>query len=343
MDSPLRSSLEHDESVREGREVQLSPAARRDFAVVVPAYNEAENAADLIREMRAAFECHRLKGLVIVVDDGSTDGTAERMLEAANGWDRLRVLRHRRNFGKTEAIVTAAESTSARWLVLFDADLQHSPAEIPRFLERLDRGSDIVTGRKVGRYQKQTVSRLYNWLSRLVFDIPVTDTNSMKAFRRDILDEVRLRHDWHRFFVVLAYARGFTMTEIDITLYPRRHGEPKYAQRRRILVGLLDLISVAFFLFFSRKPLLLFGMTGLGLAAAGVLVGLITIVLRVLETMPPFGFRPLLYLVILLEVLGFLLFGFGFVAELVAQQQADLDALHRQLAPTARRDREASE
>lgn len=343
MDSPLRSSLEHDESVREGREVQLSPAARRDFAVVVPAYNEAENAADLIREMRAAFECHRLKGLVIVVDDGSTDGTAERMLEAANGWDRLRVLRHRRNFGKTEAIVTAAESTSARWLVLFDADLQHSPAEIPRFLERLDRGSDIVTGRKVGRYQKQAVSRLYNWLSRLVFDIPVTDTNSMKAFRRDILDEVRLRHDWHRFFVVLAYARGFTMTEIDITLYPRRHGEPKYAQRRRILVGLLDLISVAFFLFFSRKPLLLFGMTGLGLAAAGVLVGLITIVLRVLETMPPFGFRPLLYLVILLEVLGFLLFGFGFVAELVAQQQADLDALHRQLAPTARRDREASE
>ena len=330
--------LQHDESPRETR---LSPAARRDFAVVVPAYNESENADDLIREMRAVFECNRLEGEVLVVDDGSIDGTAERVLEAANGWDRLRVLRHRRNFGKTEALVTAAESTSARWLVLFDADLQHSPAEIPRFLEQLDQGFDIVTGRKVGRYQKQTVSRVYNWLSRLIFDIPVMDTNSMKAFRRDILDEVRLRHDWHRFFVVLAYARGFTITQIDITLYPRRHGQPKYEQRGRILVGLLDLISVAFFLFFARKPLLLFGMTGLGLAAAGVLVGVVTIVLRVVEWMPPFGFRPLLYLVILLEVLGFLLFGIGFVAELVAQQQADLDLLRRQVAPTARRDRDA--
>src|SRR5262249_8380917 len=155
------------------------------------------------------------------------------------------------------------------------------------------------------------------------------------------LEEVRLRHDWHRFFVVLAYARGFTITEIDITLYPRRHGQPKYEQRRRILVGLLDLISVAFFLFFARKPLLLFGMTGLGLAVAGVLVGIVTIVLRVLEWMPPFGFRPLLYLVILLEVLGFLLFGFGFVAELIPQQQADLEVLRRRVAPTERRDRDA--
>ena len=100
-------------------------------------------------------------------------------------------------------------------------------------------------------------------------------------------------------------------------------------------------VAVAFFLFFARKPLLLFGMTGLGLAAAGVIVGIVTIVLRVLEWMPPFGFRPLLYLVVLLEVLGFLLFGIGFVAELIAQQQADLDVLRRQVAPTAHRDRDA--
>lgn len=322
------------------RDTDLSAAARRDFAVVIPAYNEADNAADVMAELRAAFERHGLEGEVLLVDDGSRDGTAERFVEAANGWDRLRVLRHRRNFGKTEAIVTAAEATDARWLVLFDADLQHSPDDIARFLEQLDRGFDIVTGRKVGRYEKRTVSRLYNWLSRKIFDVPVTDTNSMKAFRRDILDEVHLRHDWHRFFVVLAYARGFTMTEIDIALYPRRHGEPKYSHRGRVLVGLLDLISVAFFLFFSRKPLLLFGMTGLALAAGGMLVGLVTIVLRVLAWMPPFGFRPLLYLVILLEVLGFLLFGIGFVAELVAQQQADLDALQRRGARGVSRDRD---
>jgi hypothetical protein len=108
----------------------------------------------------------------------------------------------------------------------------------------------------------------------------------------------------------------------------------KYSGRSRIVIGLLDLLSVAFYLFFARKPLVLFGMTGLAFAATGFIVGVVTIILRIMGAMPPFGFRPLLYLVILLEVLGFLLFGFGFIAEMVAQQQADVDALHRRLART---------
>jgi dolichol-phosphate mannosyltransferase len=270
-------------------------------------------------------------GEVLVVDDGSKDGTAERLQQAAAGWDRLRILKHRHNRGKTEALLTGAEATRARWLILFDADLQHRPDEIPRFLAKLDEGWDIVTGRKVGAYQKRIVSGIYNRLSRMTFHIPVSDINSMKAFRRDILEEVRLRHDWHRFFVVLAYARGFSITEIDIELYPRRHGVAKYSGRTRIVTGLLDLVSVAFYLFFARKPLVLFGMTGLALAAAGFVVGLGAIVLRTLHVVSPIGYRPLLYLVILLEVLGFLLFGIGFVAEMVATLQADLDALQRRL------------
>ena len=150
----------------------------------------------------------------------------------------------------------------------------------------------------------------------------------MKGFRRQILDEVHLRHDWHRFFVVLAYARGYSATELDITLHPRRHGEAKYSGKSRIVVGLLDLLSVWFFLFFSRKPMLLFGVTGLLLALLGFLTGLVAIAFR----LAGHGFRPLLYLVILLEVLGFLLFGFGFIAELVAQQYAELEALTRRVA-----------
>lgn len=311
---------------------QLSAAARSDFAVLVPAYNEADNMPDLVRELRATFERHDLHGEVVVIDDGSTDGTAERAEREARGWDRLRVVRHRRNFGKTEAMVTGAEHTDARWVILFDADLQHSTEEIPRFLERLDAGYDIVTGRKVGKYEKAAVSGIYNRLSRAIFRVPVSDINSMKAFRRDILDEVRLRHDWHRFFVVLAYARGYTITEIDIALYPRRHGEPKYSGRGRIVVGLLDLVSVWFFLFIARKPMMLFGISGLALAAAGFLVGIAAIAMR----LAGHGFRPMLYLVILLEVLGFLLFGFGFVAELIAQQHAELDSLHRELARVRR-------
>lgn len=316
---------------RGGTTLALPPEARTDFAVLVPAYNEVENIPDLVRELRDTFERYRLEGEVILVDDGSTDGTAEAALAEAERWSALKVVSHRRNFGKTEAMLTGAEATDAGVFVLFDADLQHSTDEIPRFLAKIAEGWDIVTGRKEGHYEKRFVSGIYNKLSQRIFQVPVSDLNSMKAFRREVLSEVRLRHDWHRFFVVLAYDRGFSMTEIGIELFPRRHGEAKYSGRSRIVVGLLDLVSVAFFLFFARKPMLFFGVTGLALAGTGVVIGIITIILRIIESMPPFGYRPLLYLVLLLETLGFLLFGFGFVAEQVAQQQTELDAISRRL------------
>jgi glycosyltransferase involved in cell wall biosynthesis len=240
-------------------------------------------------------------------------------------------VRHKKNLGKTEAMVTGAVASNGSNLVLFDADLQHSPDEIPRFLDKLDEGWDIVTGRKVGSYDKRAVSSIYNRLSRRIFDVPVSDLNSMKAFRREILDEIPLRHDWHRFFVVLAHARGARVTEIDIELLPRRAGVSKYRGPFRILVGLLDLVSVWFLLLFSRKPLLLFGGTGLALAALGVLVGAVTAYLRFFQEpyVPPMGYRPLLYLVMLLETLGFLLVGFGLVSEQVAQVRDEIEAIRK--------------
>lgn len=305
------------------------PRPAEDFCVVVPALDEAENIPELVAELRATFERHGLRGEVVVVDDGSSDGTAALVEEHATAWPALRLIRHRRNFGKTEALMSAAAATDARWLVLFDADLQHGTEEIPRFLSTLEEGWDIVTGRKVGRYEKGVVSRIYNWLSRKLFDVPVSDLNSMKAFRAGILDEIALRHDWHRFFVVLAHARGYRATEIDIDLLPRRHGESKYGGKGRILVGLLDLMSVAVFLFFSRKPMTFFGLGGLALASLGVLVGLATFALRLMEVSTPFGYRPFLYLVVLLETVGFLMLGFGILGELIAQQNAELDRLKR--------------
>lgn len=292
---------------------------------------------DLVRELRAAFERHGLDGDVILVDDGSTDGTGDVAEKAANGWSRFRVIRHRTNRGKTEAMVTAADATERGTLVLFDADLQHSPDDISRFLDKLAEGWDIVAGRKVGSYDKRVVSSLYNRLSRTIFDVPVSDLNSMKAFRRTVLDGLLLRHDWHRFFVVLAHARGASVAEIDVELHPRRAGESKFRGPFRILVGLVDLVSVWFLLLFSRKPLLLFGGTGLALAALGVLVAFVTIYLRFVHPMigfdpyiPPMGYRPLLYLVMLLETLGFLLLGFGLVSEQVAEVRDELEAIRKQ-------------
>ena len=315
----------------------MAARARGDFTVIVPAFNEAPVMHDLVRELRAAFERHRLDGDVILVDDGSTDGTGDVAEKAANGWSQFRVLRHGKNRGKTEAMVTASEASQRGTLVLFDADLQHSPEDIPRFLDKLDEGWDIVTARKVGSYDKRAVSSLYNRLSRSIFDVPVSDLNSMKAFRREVLDGLLLRHDWHRFFVVLAHARGASVTEIDVDLHPRRAGESKFQGPFRILVGLVDLVSVWFLLLFSRKPLLLFGGTGLALAALGVLVAAVTIYLRFVHPMigfdpyiPPMGYRPLLYLVMLLETLGFLLLGFGLVSEQVAEVRDELEAIRKQ-------------
>ncbi len=299
---------------------------RSDFAVVIPAYNEAPVAQDLVRELRQTFRAHDLRGEVLVVDDGSDDGTAEAILEAADGWEALRILPHGMNRGKTEAMMTAARATDRSILVLFDADLQHSTEEIPRFLDAMEEGWDIVCGRKVGAYGKQAVSSVYNRLSRRIFRVPASDLNSMKAFRRAVLDEIHLRHDWHRFFVVLAHARGHTVTEIDIELHPRRAGESKYTGPWRVVVGLMDLFSVWFLLIFSRKPLLLFGTLGVALIVLGLVVGGVALWFRFVHGM---GFRPLLTLVLLLETVGVTLFGFGLLAEMVAQLRQEVEALRR--------------
>jgi len=310
---------------------RLTPQTRRDFALVVPAFNEAPMVPELVAELKRAWSEYGLEGEILVVDDGSTDGTADLVERQAAGWPKLRALRHRTNEGKTEAMTTAAAATDRTWLVLFDADLQHVPDEIPRFLLALQEGSDIVTGRKIGAYDKAAVSSVYNRLSRRIFRIPVSDLNSMKAFRREILDEVQLRRDWHRFFVVLAHARGWSVTEIDITLYPRRAGVSKYQGPFRILVGLLDLTSVWFLLLFSRKPLLFFGVPGALLIVAGVAVGLVALWLRFVEGT---GLRVLVYLVILLETVGFLLLVSGLLAEQMAQVRAEVEAIRKHVPPS---------
>ncbi len=312
---------------------EVSNPLRRDFALVVPAFNEAEMARSLMDALKEAWHEHGLEGEILLVDDGSTDGTAERVLEAAGDWPALRVLKHRTNLGKTEAMLTAAHATDRSILVLFDADLQHHPDEIPRFLDRMAEGWDMVCGRKIGAYSKQTVSSIYNRLSRWIFQVPVSDLNSMKAFRREILTSMHLRHDWHRFFVVLAHARGYTATEIDITLLPRQAGASKYSGNWRVVVGIMDLVSVWFLLLFSRKPLLLFGTSGMVLILLGGLMGLLSLWLRFGLG---FGFRPLLTLVVLLEVIGFLLLGFGLVAEMVAQLREEVTELRRELRRTPR-------
>ncbi len=312
---------------------EVAAALRRNFAVVIPALNESANIPGLFRELEATFRKHQLQGEIVFVDDGSTDDSLAVARQEGRKLARFRVEQHKRNLGKTEALLTGARAAESDWIVLFDADLQHHPEEIPRLLAEIEKGYDIVCGRKRGKYDKRLVSGIYNWLSRRLFRVPVRDLNSIKVFRSSVLDEIHLRHDWHRFFVVLAHARGYRVGEIDVELHPRKQGESKYGGKARVFVGLLDLVAVWFLLLFSRKPMLLFGFTGLALLTVGLLVGITAIVLRMLGH----GFRPLLNLVILLGVLGVSLFGFGFVAEMIAQLRAEVEDL-REATRSGRKD-----
>ncbi len=303
-------------------------------SIVIPAFNEAENMPELFDELAEMLGTTGLDAEIVLVDDGSTDETLDAARRASESTELREVtfLRHGHNRGKTEALMTAARAARGEYLVLFDADLQHSPEEIPRFVERLDAGLDVVTGRKVGTYDKRLVSSLYNWLARKIFRVPVRDLNAMKAFRAEILRRVHLRHDWHRYLVVLAHAEGYRIGELDIQLYPRRHGDSKYSGRARIIVGMLDMLAVWIQLVFSRKPMLFFGVTGLGMLIAGAITGAIALFLRFGLGQ---GYRPLLTLVLLLTIGGLLLFVLGFLAELVASLRSEVEALRREREETS--------
>jgi hypothetical protein len=213
-------------------------------------------------------------------------------------------------------------------LVFYPADLQYLPADIPGLLAPILAGeADVVTGAKQGHYDKRFVSWVYNTLCRWLFGVRVTDLNSVKAFRREVMDAIPSRPDWHRFMVVIAAAQGFRLAERPVPLHPRTAGKSKFGIGR-IPVGLLDLLSVWFQLRFGRKPMLFFGVSGAVLCFLGFIVGVYALIERYVYGV---GFRPILNLIMLLVLSGLILFGFGFVGEMVAGMLEETRALRREV------------
>ena len=253
--------------------------------------------------------------------------TRERVLaELQKRYPFLRVARHRRQRGIADALRTGYLAARGRVLVFYPADLQYKPEDIPRLVAPILAGeSDMVTGYKQGAYEKAFVSRIYNGLSRSLFDIPVRDLNSVKAYRREVMEMLPVRPDWHRYMIVIAAENGFTVTEIPVPLYPRNAGVSKFGIGR-IPIGVLDMLSVWFELRFGRKPLLLFGMTGFALFLLGVLAGIVALAIRVFWGI---GFRPLLNLVEICVITGSVFLVGGLVGEMIAGQRAEMRELRR--------------
>lgn len=289
------------------------------LSVVVPAMNEAGNIPALHEAIGAVLDPAGIAFELIFVDDGSTDGTWAAISALAESDPRVVGLRHRRNFGKARGLATGFAAASGDLVLTMDADLQDDPAEITRFLDKLDEGFDLVSGWKQRRQDplgKTLPSRVFNATVRVVSGVPLHDFNcGFKIYRRDVLQNIRLYGELHRFTPVLAHAEGFRVGELPVRHHPRRWGSSKYGWSR-LVKGFLDLLTVTFLTEYRQRPMHVLGVPGLVALAAGGLLGLWLTAEKIL-TGASIGNRPLLLLAVLLVVVGVQFFGLGLLGELL--------------------------
>ncbi len=310
-----------------------------DVSVLVPAKDEEGNLPLFLELCEATFNAQRERYEVIVIDDGSRDNSWMVLQQLAERYAFLRPVRHRAQRGIAEALRTGYLNARGDILVFYPADLQFKPEDIPRLVAPIVANeSDMVTGYKQGKYEKAFVSRIYNRLSRALFEIPVRDLNNVKAYRREIMAALPMRPDFHRYMIVLAAAQGFTVTEVPVPLYARHSGRSKFGLSR-IPVGVLDMLAVWFELRFGQKPLLAFGMLGAALFAIGVTAGLSALV-WLLGT--GHGQRWVWTLIQTCLILGSVFFATGLMGEQIAQQRAELRELRRELDENTRHREQAA-
>jgi len=302
-------------------------------SVLIPAYNEEGNVTLVIDKVAKAFEARGVDGEVVLVDDGSTDGTSHEAAVCAARYPFIKVVSHRRNLGLTEALRTGFRHVSGEIIILLPGDLESDPEEdIPKLLDKLAEGYDVVAGWRQGRRDHKIVaSKIYNFVSRLLFNVQAHDMNWVKAFRREVIEGLYLRSDWHRFILMIAASQGYKIGEVPTNYYPRRQGKSKYGLGR-IPVSFLDVLVVKFLLTFSHKPMIFFGALGsaLILAASGIGVYLLhQWFTRVRQLRPVFTFG------VILALAGLIIFLVGFLAELVVDQHERIEELERMIKDLA--------
>ncbi|SRR6266567_1260276 len=293
------------------KEASSSAAFSQKIAVsiVVPVMNEEQSVQLLFEKLSTQIEKLGLRYEIIFVDDGSTDDTfkeLKRLYDEHRGI--VRVIRFRRNFSKTPALVAGFSRCRGEIIFTMDGDLQDDPEEIPRFLEKLDEGYDLVTGWKFPRLDpisKTFPSRIFNGMVSTLTGVHLHDINNgFKAYRRELIEDphLKLYGDFHRFVPVMAHWRGFKVAEIKVRHHPRKYGVSKFGARR-FARGLIDLLNVLFLTSFLRTPLRLFGPLGFFTFLLGILVDIFVVGRRFLYGQPIHE-QPLLFVGILLMIFG---------------------------------------
>jgi len=303
-------------------------AATETISVVIPLYNERDSLEQLFTELNNTLRMIGRPYEIIFVNDGSTDGSIEVLHKLCERSPLVKIIDFRRNFGKAAALAEGFKEAKGDIIFTLDADLQDDPREIPNFLRKLSEGYDLVSGWKYHRHDpisKTLPSKLFNKVASATTGVKLHDFNcGFKAYRREVIENVNLYGELHRYIPALAFGSGFKVAEIRINHRPRKFGKSKYGIAR-FTRGLLDLLTVLFITRYTKKPLHLFGSLGLSLLFAGTAIN--TYLAIIWLGGESIGRRPLLMLGVLLMILGVQFISHGLLAEMITHMNNNQDSL----------------
>lgn len=308
-------------------ETETSSQASRDsetveFSAIIPVYNEERNIRQLFLALRPVLERMKKSFEIIFIDDGSTDGTFQ-VLRSLHTADPLcKAIRFRRNFGQTAALAAGFSHARGNIIITLDGDLQNDPSDIPLLLQKIEEGYDVVSGWRVHRKDRfvtrRLPSRCANWLISKITGVKLHDYGcALKAYRREVAQNIGLYGEMHRFIPAMASWMGVSVAEIEVNHHPRRYGTSKYGLSRTLRV-LLDLITVKFLLSYATKPLQMFGTLGFASSLGGFLLALYLSIQKLVFDQP-LSDRPMLFLAILLILVGMQFVTMGLLGEMMVR------------------------
>jgi len=300
----------------------MTITAKKDVSFVIPVYNEEKNVPVLYKELIAASDTLRGTYEIVFVDDGSTDGSFPALKAIQAGDPRVKIIRLRRNFGQTAALSAGFDHARGGIIITLDADLQNDPADAPLLVAKIGEGYDIVCGWRIKRKDKfvsrRLPSKVANWIISKVTKVKLHDYGcTLKAFRGDIVKQIKLYGEMHRFIPAIASTMGTAIAEVPVNHRPRVHGKSKYNLSKSIRV-VLDLLTVKFLLSYSTRPLQIFGLFGLIAGFIGGLMGGILSYQRLILKQS-IANRPLLLLSVLLIVIGIQFITMGLLGEIMVR------------------------
>lgn len=296
---------------------------KQDFflSIVIPAYNEAESFKELYEKIKNAIAPLNCRYEIIIVDDGSTDNSMKVLKEIRAHDNRVKIISFRRNYGKSAALSIGFEKAKGDIIITLDADLQDDPAEIPNLINEIKNGKDMVSGWKKKRYDpitKTIPSKFFNFVTSKLTGIPLHDFNcGLKAYRKEVVKEIELYGELHRYIPVLAHWKGFSVGEIVVQHHPRKYGRTKFGVGR-FWKGFLDLLTILFTTRYLQRPLHLFGFWGLIFALAGFIIDFYLVIEWFLG-LTALSQRPLFLAGVLLIIIGVQFISIGLIGEMITK------------------------